>query len=111
MIRRLCADAGNGKTQAQGTSLSGELTAMKFKYTSAGKIALEPKDEMKKRLGYSPDLADALALAFFQKKRSEAFGVMIDAPPHEFFRTGIWWDRSRSIYEHLFNHSEKSIWN
>ena len=50
--------------------LSGELTAMQFKYTSTGKIMLEAKDEMKKRLGYSPDLADALALAFLVKKKS-----------------------------------------
>lgn len=49
--------------------LSGELTAMKFKYTSAGKIILESKEEMKKRLGYSPDLADALALAFLEKQK------------------------------------------
>lgn len=50
--------------------LSGELTAMKFKYTSTGKIILESKDEMKKRLGYSPDLADALALAFLEKQQN-----------------------------------------
>lgn len=49
--------------------LSGELTAMKFKYTSTGKIILESKDEMKKRLGYSPDLADALALAFLERQQ------------------------------------------
>ena len=108
MIRRLCADAGNGKTQAQGTSLSGELTAMKFKYTSAGKIWLEPKDEMKKRLGYSPDLADALALAFFKKKRVEAFGIMIPAPPNACFRRGILWDRSESLSHYLW---ENNRWN
>jgi len=44
--------------------LSGELTSIKYKYTSKGQIQIEPKKEMKKRLGRSPDLADALMLAF-----------------------------------------------
>ncbi len=88
--------------------LSGELTALKFKYTSAGKIALEAKDEMKKRLGYSPDLADALALAFLKKKRVEAFGMMIPPPPNEYFRRGILWDRSESLSEYLW---ENKRWN
>ena len=44
--------------------LSGELTSVKFKYTSKGQIQLEAKKDMKKRLGRSPDLADALVLAF-----------------------------------------------
>jgi len=44
--------------------LSGELTAIKYRYTSAGKIKIEPKADMKKRLGHSPDLADSLMLCF-----------------------------------------------
>lgn len=44
--------------------LSGELTAIKFTYTSAGKIKIEAKADMKKRLGHSPDLADGLMLCF-----------------------------------------------
>lgn len=44
--------------------LSGELTSIKFAYTSSGKLKLEAKADMKKRLGHSPDLADALALAY-----------------------------------------------
>lgn len=50
--------------------LSGELTAIKFIYTSAGKIKIEPKADMKKRLGHSPDLADALMLSFAPTRRS-----------------------------------------
>jgi len=34
--------------------------------TSSGKIAVEPKDEMRKRGLSSPDRADALAYAFAQ---------------------------------------------
>lgn len=44
--------------------LSGELTSIKFTYTSKGQIKIESKADMVKRLGHSPDLADALMLAF-----------------------------------------------
>ena len=43
-----------------------ELTAPTYTFVN-GKIQLEDKDQIKKRLGYSPDLADALALTFAQK--------------------------------------------
>ncbi len=42
-----------------------ELQEIRYKYSSERKIKIEPKAEMKKRLGHSPDKADALALAFF----------------------------------------------
>ena len=40
-----------------------ELTTPTYSFTN-GKIILEDKDQIKKRLGRSPDLADALALTF-----------------------------------------------
>lgn len=40
-----------------------ELTAPTYFFTK-GKFMLEPKDQIKKRLGRSPDLAEALALTF-----------------------------------------------
>jgi hypothetical protein len=43
--------------------LVAELTTPTYSFTS-GKIILEDKDQVKKRLGRSPDLADALALTF-----------------------------------------------
>lgn len=43
--------------------LSRELTAPLY-YFQNGKFRLEEKDQIKKRLGFSPDLADALALTF-----------------------------------------------
>ena len=42
-----------------------ELSEIRYNYSSERKIKIEPKEEMKKRLGKSPDKADALALAFF----------------------------------------------
>ncbi len=45
--------------------LKRELAEIRYKYGSERKIKIEAKEEMKKRLGMSPDKADALALAFF----------------------------------------------
>lgn len=44
--------------------LAAELCAVGKKYDSRGRLQLEEKAEIKKRLGRSPDLADALALTF-----------------------------------------------
>lgn len=41
-----------------------DVTSTAFKYDSKGRIKLEPKEDVKKELGKSPDLADALALTF-----------------------------------------------
>lgn len=40
-----------------------ELTTPTYTFVN-GKFQIEPKDQIKKRLGFSPDLADALALTF-----------------------------------------------
>ena len=52
------------------TDLIKELSEIRYSYSSERKIKIEPKDEMKKRLGKSPDKADALALAFFNEEES-----------------------------------------
>ena len=44
--------------------LAYELPVARYKFNSAGKIILEPKEDIKKRLGKSPDLADALAQTY-----------------------------------------------
>jgi hypothetical protein len=44
-------------------TMTRDLAIIKSKMTSKGQIALESKQEIKTRLGYSPDRADALALA------------------------------------------------
>lgn len=43
--------------------MAADLTNVKFSYDSRGRIKLESKDEIKKRLGRSPDRGDALAIA------------------------------------------------
>lgn len=46
--------------------LIAQLTTRKYKMTSKGKIALESKDDMKKRGLDSPDRADAVVLSFYE---------------------------------------------
>lgn len=45
--------------------LTGDLTAPKWRTTSTGKVAVESKDEIRKRLGRSTDHADAVIQAFY----------------------------------------------
>lgn len=42
-----------------------QLTAPKYSFDSSGRIVVERKDDTRKRLGRSPDNADALLLAFY----------------------------------------------
>ena len=44
--------------------LLNELASVKYKIDARGAIQIESKDEMRKRLGHSPDRADAVVLAF-----------------------------------------------
>lgn len=45
--------------------LVGELANLKYKFTSSGKLQIESKEDMKKRGVKSPDIADALMIAFY----------------------------------------------
>lgn len=44
--------------------LLAELSALRYGYSQHGRIKLEAKEQTKRRVGRSPDLADALALGF-----------------------------------------------
>lgn len=46
--------------------LVSQLTAPKYTTDASGRIVVEPKAETKKRIGRSPDNADALLLAFYE---------------------------------------------
>lgn len=52
--------------------LVAQLANIRYKYTPKGQIAIEPKEEMKKRGLDSPDKADALTLAFGKFKSKPA---------------------------------------
>ena len=44
--------------------LLADLTNVRYKFDSKGRIQLESKEEIKKRLGRSPDRGDAVVLAY-----------------------------------------------
>jgi len=56
--------------------LISQLTVIKYKFHSNGKIIMESKEDMKKRIGKSPDRADALMLKFFRPKTIVASKIM-----------------------------------
>lgn len=52
--------------------LIGDLSCLKYKVDSSGRIAVEKKEDTKKRLGRSPDHGDAYALAVFRRYTPQA---------------------------------------
>src|SRR6185369_886576 len=61
---------------SDGDDLVGELTTVKYKFRpGTGKLAVESKDEMKKRGMRSPDLADAFLLTFAVDATTLAHGT------------------------------------
>lgn len=53
--------------------LTQELTETKWKFRSDGKIIIEQKEELKKRLKRSPDYADALANTFYPEDAKKIY--------------------------------------
>ena len=49
--------------------LVGDLTAPSWRLTSSGRLVIESKDEIRKRLGRSTDAADAVVQAFLEEPR------------------------------------------
>jgi hypothetical protein len=47
--------------------LTQDLTAPRWSVNSQGKVVIEPKEDIRERLGRSPDYGDALALTYFPK--------------------------------------------
>lgn len=52
-----------GQIRGVTPALAKELTARKFEIAAGGKVKVEKKIDMKKRLGFSPDIADAFMIA------------------------------------------------
>jgi hypothetical protein len=50
-------------------SLVADIQDIRYEYTPTGKIKIEGKDDMKERLGFSPDIGDALCLTFAAEGR------------------------------------------
>lgn len=47
-------------------TLIGDLASPRWKQTSSGKIQIESKDDIRKRLGKSPDFGDAVVMAYWE---------------------------------------------
>jgi phage terminase large subunit len=80
--------------------ISAELRARRYKMQSDKTLRVESKDDLKKRLGRSPDDADALTLAFAGAKPvpRETLKVVTASEPSKFERmseTGGRWGRGR----------------
>lgn len=58
------------------TDLIKELRELRYGYSSEKKLKIEKKEDMKKRLGHSPDIADALSLAFFPYQSDAEIVIM-----------------------------------
>lgn len=63
-------DNGMNAMLPPGGTLSEEATEIKWSFLSNGKIIIEPKDDIKKRLGFSIDEFDALANTFYPAQPS-----------------------------------------
>lgn len=65
-------DPGNGHEVGlpDDGELIGDLTAPRWREVSGGRIQVEPKDQLVKRLGRSPDRGDSVCMGFWQEASS-----------------------------------------
>lgn len=68
-----------------------ELTSPTYTFRN-GRLLLEPKEKIKDRLGFSPDLADALALTFSIPDAPARLGLLPLASPEVFRKLDTEWD-------------------
>lgn len=73
----------DGGTLPEDADLRQELASVQYGFDARGRHQVEPKSEMKRRIGRSPDTADALALAIISVQKPDYF------VPHA---TGRGWD-------------------
>jgi phage terminase large subunit len=64
----------DGGTFASNPKLEAELVAPVYGFDTQGRAKVESKDDIKKRLGRSPDYADALALAVYKSPKPQTTG-------------------------------------
>jgi hypothetical protein len=72
-------------------TLTGDLIAPKWDQTSTGHIKIEDKDDIRKRLGRSPDEGDAVTMAF--NARLDRSVDLLDAVPRGLIKTSTWTTR------------------
>jgi len=72
-----CLPADDAKL-GEGKGLSSQLTAPTYTYSGDVKLQLESKKDIRRRLGLSPDDADALAITFSEPWLEEAYTLPLD---------------------------------
>ena len=75
--RRVAEAVRRGELSLAGAPerLIADLAAPTYSFTSRGQIRLEPKEDIKRRLGRSPDYGDALALTYAEPASSPTLWV------------------------------------
>lgn len=69
----------NGDIRLEGLGrIVGDLSSVKYDFTSQGKIFIKSKKDMKKEGGHSPDFADALALAYYGSQIIDSGDAVVD---------------------------------
>jgi hypothetical protein len=63
-------------------TLTGDLTAPHWRMTSGGKVQVESKEEIRKRLGRSTDDGDAVVMAFWEESRRRSRPGEYPQPKH-----------------------------
>lgn len=77
--------------------LEGELVAPRFSFDTQGRSKVESKDEIKKRMGRSPDRADALALAIYTPPVRNRQAVPVRSPSAA-INTGVIGGQKKSLF-------------
>ena len=95
MLASKQADTPEGFVLSLDENMQSELCSRKRKYDSEGRFMIESKDDFKKRIGHSPDSADAFVLAWY--------GVNKQAQASGFFAPAA----GPSIAEQISTHSSK----
>lgn len=68
--------------------LIGDLTAPKWKVTSNGRIQVESKDELRRRIGRSTDVGDSVVMVFFEEpKRKDVYD---DEDVQSYTQQSVW---------------------
>lgn len=73
---KLNPETGESIALPDDPELIGDLTAPSWKMSSSGKIQIESKDDIRKRLGRSTDRADAVVMAFYVRSDSYSGGFL-----------------------------------
>lgn len=74
MRQALDPEHGEGLALPPGNEVVADLSAAKYKWLAGGVIQIEDKDEIKKRIGRSPDVGEAILLANLVRKRGVFVG-------------------------------------